>query len=47
MDRRLYAISENSLSPERRAHVDRDAWERMRMVGGELRPPRPSWQFGW
>ena len=47
VDRRLYATSENSLSAERRALVDRDAWERIRMVDSEVRPPRPSWQFGW
>lgn len=47
MDRRLNATSENSLSAERRALVDRDAWERMGMVESEVRPPRPSWQFGW
>ena len=47
VDRRLYATSENSLSADRRALVDRDSWERIRMVDSEVRPPRPSWQFGW
>jgi hypothetical protein len=44
---RLVAMSANSLSPERRAAVERDALERLHRPATGLPLPPPSWRLAW